>query len=494
MSIRNVLSRPTFPVLALWSLALIIVVAGGCKRDHGESDSPNAAPPELPLRVLVIDDEPLAKAVKLAWDSRVGGDTKVITLTAAELLEGERKRLNADVVLYPSYLLGELAEREWIEPIDSEDASDPLFDRQGIFELIRLHEINWGNTVYAVPLGSPQFTVLYRKDIFTKLQLEPPATWDEYQVLVNRLSDRSTIGDLAAPSDEEWSGVAEPLAPTWAGTMLLARAAAYARHRNQYSTLFDFNSMEPLIASPPFERALQELVTSAANDRNTQHTPKSACRAFLAGECAMAITWPSQAGNDSSVPSPLTLSERDNWIGVCELPGSTEVYNSRTKSWGERGTDESARVSLIAIDGRLGSVTKNSHRKKQALGMLFMISGDELGTTIGSSSSHTTLFRATQLGQESTWVDRELAGDAAREYGEVVQAAQNRASWLDAIRIPGRDKYLAALDRAVESVASNEATPADALSAAASKWNDITDSIGRASQQRAYMRSLGLEP
>jgi multiple sugar transport system substrate-binding protein len=204
----------------------------------------------------------------------------------------------------------------------------------------------------------------------------------------------------------------------------------------------------------------------------------------------MAITWPSRADDASAG----TTTDREDWIGVAELPGSTDVYNYRTQSWEQRTADESFHVSLIAMDGRLGSVTMDCRRKKHALGMLFMISGDELGTTVGAASSHTTLFRETQLGQESAWVDQELEGAPARQYGEAIHAAQNRAAWLDAIRIPGRDEYIAALDQAVVSVLTAEATPAEALQIASADWERITDSIGRESQQRSYMRSLGLEP
>lgn len=489
MSIRDslLLSKP---MMLVASSLLLVVVASGCPSGQGKPPAPDAAPVELPLRVLVVDDQPLANTVKLAWDSRVGGSTKIITITAAELLEDARQRLNADVILYPSYLLGEMAERELIEPLDSEDVADPVFDRQGIFELIRGREITWGTKVYAVPLGSPQFTLIYRKDIFAKLKIAPPTTWDEYGSLAEQLSDRAAVGDLAPPSDQPWHGTAEPLAPTWAGPMLLARAAGYARHRNQYSTLFDFNSMEPLLASPPFERALEELAAVAASNPEARHDPDAARRMFLSGGCAMAITWPSRASD----MSPETLSEREDWIGVAELPGAPVVYNFKTQTWEPQSADGSSRATLIAIDGRLGSVTKDCHRKKQALGMLFMISGDELGTTIGSSSSHTTLFREKQLGQASAWVDRQLDGDAARQYGEAVRSAQNRAAWLDAIRIPGRAKYLTALDRAVSSAVAGEATASNALQEAATAWDKVTDSIGRGSQQRAYMRSLGLEP
>ena len=43
--------------------------------------------------------------------------------------------------------------------------------------------------------------------------------------------------------------------PGWAGLMLLARAAPYAKHRDNYSTWFDAQTMEPMIANPPMVQA-----------------------------------------------------------------------------------------------------------------------------------------------------------------------------------------------------------------------------------------------
>ena len=60
-----------------------------------------------------------------------------------------------------------------------------------------------------------------------------------------------------------WCGTIEPLAPGWAGLVLLARAAPYAKHRDNYSALFDIETMEPLVAGPPFVQALEELVAAA---------------------------------------------------------------------------------------------------------------------------------------------------------------------------------------------------------------------------------------
>ena len=58
-------------------------------------------------------------------------------------------------------------------------------------------------------------------------------------------------------------GTVEPLARGWAGLVLLARAAAYAKERDNYTTLFDEKTLEPAIAGPPFVRALEELVAAA---------------------------------------------------------------------------------------------------------------------------------------------------------------------------------------------------------------------------------------
>ena len=84
--------------------------------------------------------------------------------------------------------------------------------------------------------------------------------------------------------------------------------------------------------------------------------------------------------------------------------------------------------------------------------------------------------------------------DAAEQYAEVLQLAQNRERWLCSIRIPGRTEYLAALDDAVHAVLAGESSAEDALQQAADRWNQITAARGLERQQEAYLKSIGLEP
>ena len=61
------------------------------------------------------------------------------------------------------------------------------------------------------------------------------------------------------------------------------------------------------------------------------------------------------------------------------------------------------------------------------------------------------------------------------------------------LRLPGRDEYLAALDAAVLSAISGDASPEEALAAASAKWQEITAAQGLERQQRALRRDLGHE-
>jgi len=477
----------SLPARGLWLLA----IAAGCSSQPAEQRAVEpTARIALPLRVLVIDDPELSVVIQREWDSRTGAHSKIAQLTSAEFLAQPRERLGADVVVYPGGLLGELAERSLISPLDARAVEDVVFDRPDLLPLTRLHEISWGEQVYAVPFGSPQFTLFYRADIFSALGLAPPTTWTEYQQLVERLADRAAVGDFAPASEIPWSGVAEPLADGWAGPWLLARAASYARHRSQYSTLFDYRTMEPLIAGPPFVRALEELSAAAKHASSEPLTLTETRRRFLAGQCAMAISWPSRADD----ASPETAGPRENWIGVAELPGSPDVYNFRTSQWERRAEDEDPHVTLLAVSGRLGSITAECRQTQPALGLLFLLTSRELGAQVSSTSQHTTLFRESQLGQVSLWTDRAFDGEAARQYGAALQASQSRTAWIASLSIPGRALYLAALDDAVRTVVAGQATSEDALQAAAQRWREVTDTLGQERQQRAYTRSLGLEP
>lgn len=455
------------------------------------------------LKLLVVGDDALAQSIgrlRGEWQAQTGSLLEIEQRSEAELASGPT--LNADAVIYPSYCLGSLAERELLAPIPQAALTDPELAWSDIFERDKSAEITWGTTVFAVPLGSPSLTCFYRADLLERLGRKPPRTWAEYRQLAELLSNREKLGDTAPAGDGTWSGAIEPLAPGYAGLTLLARAAAYARHPSHYSTLFNMNTMDPLVASPPFVRALSELVEAQrfGSPSAATYRPLDACRELLAGRCGMALCWTSAAtGETSTKPAPSTNKKgpvaRGPAVrfGCAVLPGADAVYNPSTASWESGNKGEVRVVPLLGMAGRIGSVTAKSSNPDAARRLLFWLASPKWSGRISPASPATTLFRPSQVPSAASWSSALLEPPEARAYALAVQETMSQPRYLVAPRIPGREKYLAALDDAVRRAVAAEATPQVALDDAAKRWREITAELGVPAQRRAYRRCLGLE-
>jgi ABC-type glycerol-3-phosphate transport system substrate-binding protein len=480
-------------------------VATDKKTDKKSGDSaatPSEAAPAN-LKLAIVGDDPngdaaLGEAIARLWSTEEGGqlDVNYIFCGPAQSLSPEdaKAALSGDAVIYPVGLLGEFAERDGLLAIPAEALRSRTFGRREIFDFAREQAGTWGEKAYGFPLGSPQLTLYYRADVFERLGLSPPRTWEEFQ---------QTAEKLAAESPS--LATLEPLGPGWGSQMLLARAAPYARHRSQYSTLFNYSTMEPLVAGPPFVRALEELAeaTKLRGKEMLRMSPHQTRSAFWQGGAGMALTWPTAAdrGNAEDVPqdeSPTAESHTDENgpipVAFAELPGAPSAYNNRSGKWEAKPADESHSTPLLGIAGRTASVTRGSKHSETAFHLLSKISGAEWGGQLGPLCRDTTLYRPAHVAVPTKWVEEAAPLAAAKQYAELSQKMQSGSTWLSSPAIPGRAEYLAALDEAVWSVVERGEPAQAALDAAARQWRKITERLGVESQRQAYERSLGLEP
>ncbi|MEX2114033.1 MAG: extracellular solute-binding protein [Pirellulales bacterium] len=487
---RRTLIRPWWLVsIAVWAMA-------GCKPTPESTPAGDTRPArDVAVRLLVADDPALAAAISQVsgeWKARSGATISIAETTSAELVANEALPADVDAVIYPSALLGTLARRGWLTPLPEDYAGNRELAWSDTFELLQIAETRWQQSPLAVPLGSPVLSCYYRTDLFEKFHRRPPSTWKEYRELAEFFSRRENLGDAAPATDAEWFGCVEPLSEGWGGRPELARAAADIKHRDHYSTFFQIDTMQPLIDGTGYVRALEELAADAKlGPANPRTADLDAVRnAFLQGQTALAIAWPGHQRATKPMSSmPAT--------GFCELPGSADVFNIADMSWEPRTPEEGVHVTLLGLSGRLASVCEPSAHANQAVQLLAWLSGKNWGGDIGavsSASPATTLYRRSQMRLTQPWVDAGTDAEAARTYGEAVRDALNRPTYLLALRIPGHDRYLAALDAAVSEVLGGESTAADALTTAAARWNEITDELGRDAQRQAYHQSLGLEP
>jgi len=475
-------------------MAALALAVCGCPGQPASPPAPTVAQSATPLQLIVVDDPALAEAIQQQWKARAEGELEVRELKSEEVCDPRRKRLAADAVIYPSGLIGQLAERGWIAPLSDDAMDSPEFARRDIFDHLRQHETVWGEQVYAVPLGSPTLTLIYRPDLLEKLGVKPPESWQQYGELCERLSKSRELLLGAENGSGDWHAVAEPLGPGWASQVLLARAAAYARHRSYFATLFDLQSMDPLIASPPFVKALEELVAAAkfgAAD-STKLTPAEVWKLLGSGRCAMGLTWPSTAA--ASAGEGPANSSRPGLLAAAELPASAQAYHVGDSQWQDREPTENGHVTLLSVSGRLGSVVKGSARSSAAASLLVRLSSAEWSRDVSPRSPATTLYRGSQVPDAKSWTGESFSAKAATAYGELVQQVLGQTLSLDSVRLPGRARYLAALDEAVHAAIRGDRLPAECLTEAANQWRKITQDLGVESQRRAYWRSLGKNP
>ena len=303
------------------------LAAAGCGPEKPATSRPAGTAADVEIKLLVVDDPAIAEAVEQLrgeWKARTRSTIAIRQAKAADLVDAEKPGEPFDAVIYPSALLGTLAERGWIAPLPADYAANDELAWSDTFELVQIAATVWGPKPRAVSFGEALFVCYYRADLFERFKKHPPRNWAEYHELAAFFHDRKNLEDAAPAAEAAWSGTVEPLAKSWGGRVLLARAASYARHLDNYSTLFQVTSMEPLVDGPPFVQALEELVADArfGPSARLELEPAAARERLLAGQAAMALAFPGHAGGKPNESDRQKLA-----IGFVGLPGSPKVYN-----------------------------------------------------------------------------------------------------------------------------------------------------------------------
>jgi multiple sugar transport system substrate-binding protein len=488
--------RPRWPALGLLAAVASLTLALTACDGPSSSTTPATSQPLAggKFRLLVVDDPALATAAERLrgeWNAQTGADFEIRRVTekdlAAAMSKSKSKTLDADGIICSSAMLGPLAAQELVAPLPEKLLRGSAGAWADIFDLEQLREAAWGRQVVAVPLGSPVLVCYYRADLLEKLGRQPPQTWQQYQELAELLGDRKPAG-----GKQPWHGAVEPLGPGWAGVTLLARAASYAKHRDNYSTLFDINSMEPLVAGPPFVRALEELVATAKQGpaEQLQFDPAAVRAEFWQGHCGLALSWPTAAGKSPLVDGGAASAIR---VGFAELPASSQAYNVGNKAWEPLGEGVDPHVPLLGAAGRLGMVCANTQHPAAVFQLLLWLSGEPEGSRVCGASPATTLFRRSQVASSQQWTEKAVSPAAAAQYAALTERTLKRGDCLLALRLPGRSDYLSALDEAVQAAVRGDLTPAAALDRAATRWRETTQRLGLEGQRQAYLHSLGLE-
>ena len=456
------------------ALFALLVLGSGCSNQKEDAKTKTARP-EVTLKILAIDSPSLVASAARLWSAEGQGEMEFTEISLKEFTADEFEIASQyDVVVYPCSLMAELVANDQLVEIPKGDLEAEVLDRDELLPHQRKKVLYYGSKVWSIPLGSPQLMLMYDKSTFDELDLSPPKTWSEFEAVAETLK----------MADKR---ITLPLRDSWAAELLLSRVASSIRAQGKLSTVFDTQTMQPLVATEPFVKALQSLQTvSGLEDCKTD--PATAFRSMADGSSAMGITWPSKNFFDAHQLEQIEANEN---LVLVRLPGSPQWYNQRKSNWETRDERSAIQVDVVGGTGRCASVCKGSRHGRTAMDFACWLGSKSTSSTVSIESANVSIFRSTHLGQPSRWTGPALSYEAADQFGDIISEISESKLMFQFPRIAGQSEYMSVLADAVRAAIEQETDATECLSEVAVKWKAITERYGRDEQQKQLRRSLG---
>jgi multiple sugar transport system substrate-binding protein len=375
-----------------------------------------------------------------------------------------------------------------------------LIDMDDYVDYLKAPVGTWGGKTYRVSIDGDCHTFAYRKDYYDNAGFAeawkaegdggdwaPPRTWAAVQAHSNFLR-----GKTDPLTGLEANGFLDPL-KGWGGFgfyFLEDRATAYAKHPDDKAWLFDPETMKPRVNNPAFVRAIQEVMDNMPNqpaDQINADPGTTAFQQFLAGTGAM-LTWWGDVGSSARTSDGSVVGDV---VGFSILPGSDQVWNSRTGAWEDR-PNEAPNMAYIGWGIYvMARVNGDEKKHKAAWSAAAHLGGKDIALWMSAYPSGFQPYRNSQFNYDE-W---EAAGyDRAyiEDYLGSNLDSYNHPNAAIEPRIPGIFQYYSvAEDELAKGYAGQYKSAQETADAIAAAWEKLTDQIGRESQIALYKASIG---
>ncbi|MGO8901874.1 MAG: extracellular solute-binding protein, partial [Isosphaeraceae bacterium] len=483
----------------------------------GEDRSLSSGPvkpsfPGVKLAVRALGDAAILTGLSAQsgeWEASRGGNIAI----QDEPIRSLANLADLDLLIFPGQELGNLVDADLLEVIPNpivlpsrpqEDESPTAarteskaespadaFQYPDLAPVFREQVTKYGAERMALPLGASALVLVYRRDAFSRqanldaaraagITLQPPSTWAQLDALAGFFEGRDWSGD--GVPDHGITAVLGHDSEGLGNATYLARAASLAQHRDQYSFLFDADSMAPRIDSPPFVAAL--LSVTAWKRHGPPGMDKfdgpAACAAFRAGKAALLIDRAERARNWSG----------GHAVGVAPLPGSERVFEPLRQQW-ETSSTINAPSYLPAGGGWLVGVKRglSGLRLDAALDLARYLASPENANRLRAEATFPMLpVRSSQMGHGLP--DPTSAPDVdSRQWSGAVSRTLMAGRVVPGLRIPEAAGYLEDLARA-RVAALDGKDPETVLRDVSQAWAARTKARGTQRQLWHYRRSL----
>ena len=355
----------------------------------------------------------------------------------------------------------------------------------------------WEDTTYRISIDGDCHNFNYRSDVFSSPELAEawaaeggegewavPTTWQQMNASTQFLNGKQLEG-------EDLYGFLDVVKPgggfSW--YFFASRATAYAKHPDDKAWLFDAD-MSPRVNNPAFVRALQDMIdTIDAQPADQTNADLLTTLGQILGGTGSACAWWGDVGSNVYTNDASVVQDR---MGFSILPGSPDVYNSETQEWDTLPDGPNFAPNEAYIGWGLYVMQKAEERgvSEAAWDLAAHLGGKDLSMWTAIYPSGFQPYRTSHFDLQY-WLDAGLPEAFARAYLDSQADSYNHPNGAVEPRIPGIFDYYIAAEEEVSRAVAGEKSAEDALNAAAERWNEITDRLGREEQTRLYQAALG---
>ena len=441
------------------------------------------------------------RPISRAWEEHTGATVEWIEVTQADSYPRmfqaiSSNTVNFDVLEASAGWEGDLLGGGHCLPMPDSVRNDPGYAFDDIVPYLQGPSRTWDGVMYGASIDGDMHHMNVRKDVFADPDLAaewassggegewgPPQTWQQVQAYTQFLAGKEF-------EDQPLYGILDSLrVDNTSQYFFHSRASAYGKHPNDPAFFFDLD-MTPRINSPAFVRALENMTAAlefAPPDQQNADLLQNLGN-FLAGTGTMCHWWADVGSNVYTADQSIVQGK----VGFSILPGSPDVYNAQTKQW-----ETMAEVNYAPYLAFLGwglYVMKEAENRgvvDASWDLISHLTGKDISAWMSVYPSGMNPWRESHF-NAAEWEPSGFPVEEAQQYLDSIRDSYNHPNRIVDLRIPGVGQYWGAAEAEWTRAIAGEVSAQEALDAAAARWNEITDTLGRDRQIELYRASLGV--
>ena len=397
-----------------------------------------------------------------------------------------------DVMFYGSLWIGDL--NAYLAPVP-----DQYLAVSGMQDVTANYRdvATWNGKMIQYPVDGDRHYLKYRTDVFdnpelqarfkkeTGRELRVPQTWDEYNQVAVYFSGWDWDGD----GEPNFGSAEVAKRDDLMFSAFISRAAPYAKHPDvKGGFFFDLDTMEPLINTPGFVRALELFVEAqkAFPPGGSNFGLGDEIFSFGGGQTLMSYSW-----DDAFIQAMEADSRIRNKVAAAPLPGASEVWNRNTGTWDK--FDVPNRAPYITW-GWTSAVSNLSKNQDMAFDYLCFFSNEANATLdlqigrFGVNPYRSSHFNADFWQSKLGWEKK-----TATTYVETLSAMDSSTNRVFDLRVPGVNQFMTSMAAGVADALAGQKTPQAALDGVAEEWRQIVARTGVDAVRDAYATVVALE-